>query len=82
MGEKSGLMCNKYKEYQTLIKSNVDSKYLQIFFCLWFEEKINKKDAEELKVNYDLECFLFIKPCFKLGTNWKLKPNPLKHSVF
>ena len=32
--EKRGLICNQYKECQILKKSSIDSKYLQIFFCL------------------------------------------------
>lgn len=71
MREKSGLICNKYKECQILKKSNIDSKYLQIFFFFVFVlplnkiltvvwEKVNKKDADELKGDYVLEYFILL----------------------
>lgn len=92
----SRLICeNKTKQKKKRMsnrkKSNVDSKYLQIFLtwyfqlikcCCSFLKKINEKDADEKKGGYDSKHIAFIKPFLQLETNWKLETNQLQYSLF
>ena len=92
--EKSRLTCeNKTKKKENVKpkKSNVDSKYLQIFLTWYFHlikcycsfsKKINEKDADEKKEGYDSKHITFIKAFLQLETNRKLEANQLQYSLF